>query len=96
MSDGTKALVGRLRSRAWEHRNHRALRAEAADTIERLERDRDALAERCEKLREALRRNAVKDGYCAECSERPDWRTWVGTNPERHAPGCLAAQKDAP
>lgn len=39
MSDDTKTLAERLRSRAWEHRNHRALRAEAADAIERLEHD---------------------------------------------------------
>lgn len=58
MSDDTKALIDRLRDHENEgvtgsDRFH--LRNGAADAIERLERGRDALAERCEKLREALR-----------------------------------------
>lgn len=76
---------------------------EAADAIERLERDRDALAERCEKLHEALRdecmyyrhsqwgRHGELGDGCNRCIQ--SWRS--GTK-ERHAEGCLAAPKDAP
>lgn len=35
-ADYKRSLVERLRSRAWEDRQHRKLRAEAADEIERL------------------------------------------------------------
>lgn len=54
MSDDTKALVEWLQGGVSESRAGRMYKR-ALDTIERLERDRDALAERCEKLREALR-----------------------------------------
>lgn len=53
MSDDTKALMEWLQGRVSESRAGRMYKR-ALDTIERLERDRDALAERCEKLREAL------------------------------------------
>src|SRR5574337_1529016 len=60
VSDDTKALVERAREVAGYKYQHHTIHVPAvlnllADTIERLERDRDALADRCEKLREALR-----------------------------------------
>lgn len=41
----SKELCKRLRSRAWEDRQHRELRSKAADEIERLERENAALRE---------------------------------------------------
>src|SRR5574337_781192 len=57
MSDDTEALTNaRAWLTTWPYRDGAyELISVCADTIERLERDRDALAERCEKLREALR-----------------------------------------
>ena len=61
--------------------------------------DRDALAERCEKLREALREQVVygkrqtlpnTHKACGMCEEEWD----IGST-ERHAEGCLAAPKDS-
>lgn len=68
---------------------------EGADIIERLQRDRDALAERCEKLREALRpyviiRYRMGGGACRRCHKE-----WSKRDSERHALGCLAAREDA-
>lgn len=72
------------------------------EALTRLERDRDALAERCEKLHEALRdecmyyrhsqwgRHGELGDGCNRCIQ--SWRS--GTK-ERHAEGCLAAPKDA-
>lgn len=64
-------------------------------SVERLQRDladRDALAERCEKLREALRRHAIVERYCHCCGQICQ----DGYEPEWHFKGCLAAPKDAP
>lgn len=61
--------------------------------------DRDALAERCEELWEALRDVAISAegglvtatiSRCRCCNQR-----WGVQEPERHTPGCLAAPKEA-
>lgn len=63
--------------------------------------DHGALAERCEKLREALRMRVIVHGefmdgehtleVCDLCGGG-----WKRGNSERHAKGCLAVPKDAP
>lgn len=54
-----KDLCARLRSRAWEHRMHRQLRAEAADAIEALQ----------VKIREAALRELSSEGQWVEHTE---------------------------
>lgn len=96
MSDDTNVLTEWLEGGVSESRAGRMYKR-ALDTIKRLERDRDALAERCEKLREALRvcmiveadRHRESDGPKMQCIECRKW--WNADDPERHAEGCLAA-----
>ena len=64
MNVDTKTLVKRLRALYIldEVGSNNPLGRDAADAIESLDRDRDALAERYEKLDRALRDFAPKDG----------------------------------
>lgn len=94
-ADAIERLERELDESSSSHRAEYLMRCE-------LERDRDALAERCEKLHEALRdecmyyrhsqwgRHGELGDGCNRCIQ--SWRS--GTK-ERHAEGCLAAPKDA-
>jgi hypothetical protein len=60
------------------------------EVVSELLADRDALAEREGKLRQALRKHCVRGTECAECGK--SWMFPFGEDyPEEHEIGCLAA-----
>lgn len=113
MSDDTKALVERAREVAGYKYQHHTIHVPVvldmlADTIERLERDRDALADHCEKLREDAARLDVIERCIRDGSYRSILNDIIafcehsyanfGSGPALRSAidGCLVAPKDAP
>lgn len=108
MSDN---LLRRLRQHAlpdpYDEREvlHAPLLRQAANALDTLTRERDALRAEAERLREALRAYCIRGyeardvdgryehagGLCGLCGTE-----WGPGQPERHATGCLAAKVETP
>ena len=90
-TDELKAHIAKVQAR--EH----ALRLKYKAEVPSLKKRCRELQDECDALRAALRermicRNSGNVGFPFVCN-LCDWQAWREYEPERHAPGCLAALK---